>query len=171
MIDKTTETSPLKHSLKDFVHIMYDNFGLLGWICFIAGHVKVYMNSKLQRIWFLMIFNVLLFAKFIHTGVYKEIVINRLWIQPTILFVVIGAVGLGFLLNLGFHICQFRVFRLWKALLKLCKVVVLFRATILETWKPEYCKTSWRCWVSRSFLALLFHCFCVDLFIYVALWS
>jgi len=61
------------YALRNFGILMLDNFGIIGWTFFAIGNVRVLFQKKFRKLWILMIINILVFAKFLHTNQYKGI--------------------------------------------------------------------------------------------------
>ena len=61
-------------AIYDFWHLVSRNFGWWSNALFLLGNVRCYFNRKTKMLWLLMIINILIFAKFLHTrnGVFKN---------------------------------------------------------------------------------------------------
>ena len=59
------------YALRNFFVLMSDNFGYLGWIFFTIGNIRVAFQKKFLKLWLLMVINILVFSKFLHTNQYK----------------------------------------------------------------------------------------------------
>ena len=54
-------------AIYDFWHLVSRNFGWWSNVLFLLGNVRCYFNRKTKMLWLLMIINILIFAKFLHT--------------------------------------------------------------------------------------------------------
>ena len=54
-------------AIYDFWHLVSRNFGWWSNALFVLGNVRCYFNRKTKMLWLLMIINILIFAKFLHT--------------------------------------------------------------------------------------------------------
>ena len=54
-------------AIYDFWHLVSRNFGWWPNVLFFLGNVRCYFNKKTKMLWLLMIINILIFAKFLHT--------------------------------------------------------------------------------------------------------
>ena len=54
-------------AIYDFWHLVSRNFGWWPNVLFFLGNVRCYFNKKTKMLWLLMVINILIFAKFLHT--------------------------------------------------------------------------------------------------------
>ena len=74
-------------AIYDFWHLVSRNFGWWPNVLFFLGNVRCYFNRKTKMLWLLMIINILIFAKFLHTRkgtqIFAENVSPKMYFIPS----------------------------------------------------------------------------------------